>query len=109
MLSALCPLINYFLICSSKFSGIRFSSELINAVCSFKGFKLRRGKDKNLDTKNLALFQNLNFLLTDFLTKPSLSTFIVSNKLPITGSILNWDQMQNSLMWDHLVAGVFLV
>lgn len=82
---------------------------LINAVCSFDGFKLWQGKDKNFDANNLAPFQNLELLLTDFLTKPPLSTFIVSNKLPNTEIILSWDQMQNSLMWDHSVAGVFLV
>lgn len=82
---------------------------LINAVYSFEGFKLRQGKDKNLETKNLSLFQNLKLSLTDFLTKSSLSTFIVPNNLRNTGIILNWDQMQNSLMWDHSVIEVFLV
>lgn len=82
---------------------------LINAVYSFEGFKLRQGKDKNLESKNLSLFQNLKLSLTDFLTKSSLSTFIVPNNLRNTGIILNWDQMQNSLMWDHSVIEVFLV
>lgn len=42
---------------------MRLSSVLINAVGNFEGFTLWRGKDKNPDTKNLALFQNLKFLL----------------------------------------------
>lgn len=48
---------------SAEFSGMRLSSVLINAVDKFEGFKLWQGKDNSLDTKNLALFQNLNLLL----------------------------------------------
>lgn len=47
----------------AEFSGMRLSSVLINAADKFEGLKLCQGKNSNLDTKNLALFQNFKLLL----------------------------------------------